>query len=44
VTVESVVVVCPDTNIRLWSGRVLESAMGGGKSSILQLAEAWARA
>ncbi|MGE5277839.1 MAG: glycosyltransferase family 4 protein [Acidobacteriota bacterium] len=41
---ESVVVVCPDTNVRLWSGRVSESAMGGGKASILQLAAAWARA
>jgi glycosyltransferase involved in cell wall biosynthesis len=41
---ESIVLVCPDTNVRLWSGRVSESAMGGGKSSILQLAAAWARA
>ncbi len=41
---ESIVVVCPDTNVRLWSGRVSEAAMGGGKSSILQLAAAWARA
>src|SRR5262245_8440930 len=41
---ERIVVVCPDTNVRLWSGREAEAAMGGGKSSILQLAGAWARA
>lgn len=41
---ESIVLVCPDTNVRLWSGRLSEAAMGGGKSSILQLAAAWARA
>lgn len=41
---ESIVLVCPDTNVRLWAGRVAEAAMGGGKSSILQLAAAWARA
>ena len=41
---ESVVIVCPDTNVQLWPGRAGESATGGGKSSILRLAEAWARA
>jgi len=44
VSVESIVIVCPDRNVRLWSGRTDEEAMGGGKSSILQLADAWARA
>jgi glycosyltransferase involved in cell wall biosynthesis len=41
---ESIVIVCPDTNVRFWAGRLSETAMGGGKSSILQLAAAWARA
>ncbi len=41
---ESIVIVCPDTNVRLWAGRHAETAMGGGKSSIFQLAAAWARA
>jgi glycosyltransferase involved in cell wall biosynthesis len=41
---ERVVVVCPDTNIRLWPTRAAETAIGGGKSAILQLAAAWARA
>jgi glycosyltransferase involved in cell wall biosynthesis len=41
---ESIVIVCPDTNVRLWAGRAAETATGGGKSSILRLAQAWARA
>ena len=41
---EHVAVICPDRNVRLWSTRVAEAAMGGGKSAILQLAAAWARA
>ena len=41
---ESIVIVCPDTNVRFWVGRLAETAMGGGKASILQLAAAWARA
>ncbi len=41
---ERIVIVCPDTNVRLWTGRLAQAAMGGGKSSILQLAAAWARA
>ena len=41
---ESIVVVCPDTNVRLWASRASEAPTGGGKTSILRLAEAWARA
>ena len=41
---ERVLIVCPDENVRLWSTRVAEAATGGGKSAILQLAAAWARA
>src|SRR6185369_4330942 len=41
---ESIVIICPDTNIKLWATRVLEASIGGGKSAILQLAGAWARA
>ncbi|HEY7111782.1 MAG TPA: glycosyltransferase family 4 protein [Thermoanaerobaculia bacterium] len=41
---ESVIVVCPDTNVRLWPGRTDEAATGGGKTAILRLADAWARA
>ena len=40
----TIVIVCPDTNIKLWAGRTREAALGGGKSAILQLASAWARA
>jgi glycosyltransferase involved in cell wall biosynthesis len=40
---KSVVIVCPDRNIKLWPGRIEEAAMGGGKSAILQLARAWGR-
>jgi glycosyltransferase involved in cell wall biosynthesis len=40
---ESIVIVCPDTNIRLWSTAVADGAIRGGKSAILQLAAAWAR-
>lgn len=39
----SVVVCCPDTNIRLSSGRLEERGTGGGKTALLQLAGAWAR-
>ncbi len=41
---ESIVIVCPDTNITLWPNRLAEAATGGGKSAILRLAMAWARA
>lgn len=41
---ESIVIVCPDDNVRLWGGRPSEAATGGGKTSILRLADAWARA
>ncbi len=41
---EHIMIVCPDTNVRLWSTRIRDAAMGGGKSAILQLAAAWARA
>ena len=41
---ERVAIVCPDKNVRLWSTRVADAAMGGGKSAILQLGAAWARA
>src|SRR6267142_7052175 len=41
---ESIVIICPDTNIKLWATRVLDAPIGGGKSAILQLAAAWARA
>jgi len=40
---KTVVIVCPDRNIKLWPGRIEEAAMGGGKSAILQLARAWGR-
>jgi hypothetical protein len=40
---ESIVIVCPDTNIRLWPTRLAEAATGGGKSAILRLAMARAR-
>lgn len=40
----SIVFVCPDTNVRFWGDRLSEAAMGGGKSSVLQLARAWAQA
>lgn len=39
----SIAIVCPDTNIKLWSGRLDEAGTGGGKTALLQLAEAWAR-
>jgi glycosyltransferase involved in cell wall biosynthesis len=38
------VIVCPDTHITLWPTRLTEAATGGGKSAILRLAAAWARA
>jgi glycosyltransferase involved in cell wall biosynthesis len=41
---ESIVIVCPDTHISLWPTRLTEAATGGGKSAILRLAMAWARA
>lgn len=41
---ESIVIVCPDTHITLWPTRLAEAATGGGKSAILRLAMAWARA
>lgn len=41
---DSVSIICPDTNIRLWADRMRDAAIGGGKSAILQLAAAWARA
>jgi len=41
---ESIVVICPDTHITLWPTRLAEAATGGGKSAILRLAMAWARA
>jgi glycosyltransferase involved in cell wall biosynthesis len=41
---QSIIVVCPDTNIKLWATRTRDAAIGGGKSAILQLAKAWARA
>ena len=41
---ESIVVVCPDTHMTLWPTRLAEAATGGGKSAILRLAAAWARA
>lgn len=41
---ESIVVVCPDTNVRLWVSRASEAPTGGGKTSILQLAAAWVKA
>lgn len=41
---ESVVIICPDTHITLWPTRLAEAATGGGKSAILRLAMAWARA
>ena len=41
---ESIVIVCPDTHISLWPTRLAEAATGGGKSAILRLAMAWARA
>jgi len=41
---ESIVIVCPDTHITLWPTRLAEAATGGGKSAILRLAAAWARA
>jgi len=41
---ESIVIVCPDTHIALWPTRLAEVATGGGKSAILRLAAAWARA
>ena len=41
---ESIVVVCPDTHITLWPTRLADAATGGGKSAILRLAAAWARA
>lgn len=41
---ESIAIVCPDVNIKLWATRTGEAAIGGGKSAILQLASAWARA
>ncbi len=40
---ESIAIVCPDTNVRLWSTAIAEGAIRGGKSAILQLAAAWAR-
>lgn len=40
---KSIVIVCPDTNVRLWATRVKDAAIGGGKSAILQLAAAWSR-
>lgn len=40
---KTIVIVCPDRNIKLWPNRIEEAAMGGGKSAILQLARAWAR-
>jgi glycosyltransferase involved in cell wall biosynthesis len=40
---KTVVIVCPDRNIKLWPNRIEEAAMGGGKSAILQLARAWGR-
>lgn len=39
----SIAIVCPDTNIELWSGRLGEAGTGGGKTALLQLAAAWAR-
>jgi glycosyltransferase involved in cell wall biosynthesis len=41
---ESLVIICPDTNFKLWANRVREAALGGGKTAVLQLAAAWARA
>lgn len=40
---ETIVIICPDTNIKLWASRTRETSIGGGKSAILQLAAAWAR-
>jgi hypothetical protein len=40
---KSIVIICPDTNIKLWVSRSQEAATGGGKSAILKLANAWAR-
>src|SRR5437867_1335311 len=41
---QSSIIVCPDSNIKLWATRTKDAAIGGGKSAILQLAKAWARA
>lgn len=38
---ESIVIVCPDTNIELSPGRLAERATGGGKAALLRLAQAW---
>src|SRR6185503_18427864 len=40
---QSIIVVCPDSNIKLWATRTKDAPIGGGKSAILQLAKAWAR-
>ena len=39
-----VVIICPDTNIELSADAVERGAIRGGKSAIVQLATAWARA
>jgi len=41
---ESIVIICPDTNFRLWPTRLAEAAIGGGKSSLFRLAASWASA
>lgn len=41
---ESIVIICPDTHVTLWPTRLADAATGGGKSAILRLAMAWARA
>jgi glycosyltransferase involved in cell wall biosynthesis len=40
--VSSVVIVCPDLNIRLSAGRLETAPTGGGKVAVLSLAQAWA--
>lgn len=39
----NIAVVCPDTNVKLWSGRLDEAGTGGGKMALLRLAGAWAQ-
>jgi hypothetical protein len=40
---ENIIIVCPDTNIKLWGTRFKDSYLSGGKTALLKLAHAWAQ-
>lgn len=41
---ETIAVICPDSNLKLWATRTRDSYIGGGKNALLKLSHEWARA